>query len=209
MKKKNAPKDIEDLAEMWYDPSRRKDTEKQISNVHNMTGAGNEKCAINLLSGFGECVRIPRRTSKTFDYRIDESKILVEATSIQFPIGQDQISIDPRRLRGMIDKALKHMREKDASGFPGYAKGGVAYISSLLCTMTDMLQIVNNDGARIASACGLDYAVFVPEESSTCGMGYDRRPIAFVKNDPALSAFRDRLPGECRVFGYDFGQSVT
>ena len=202
MKKKNVPKDIEDLVSISYDPSRRKDKEKWISYVHSMLGAGNEKHTIKFLSKFGTCVRIPKGTDKTFDYRIDESKILVEVRTIQHSLGQDQISNDPNKLKDMIGKAIKHIHEKDASDFPGYARGGLVYIYSLLCTMTNMLQIVENDGARIASAYGLDYVVFVPEESSTRGIDYDRRPVAFVK-DHMLSAFRDRLPGECRVFGYD------
>ena len=209
MKKKNAPKDIEDLADMWYDPSREKDKEKWISHVNNMMGAGNEKHAIAFLSKFGKCVRISNGTAKTFDYRIDESKILAEVTAIQLSVGQVQVSNEPSKLQDMISKAVKHIREKDASGFPGYARGGLVYVFSVLCTITDILKIVENDGARIAYAYGLDYVVFVPEESSTRGIEYDRRPVAFVKNGPALSAFRDRLSDECRVFGYDFGQSVT
>lgn len=203
MKKKNAPKDIEDLVDVCYNPSRAEEREKWDSNVSNIMGAENEKHATKFLSKFGECVRIPTGAGKTFDHKIDESKMLVEATTIQPPGGQAQISNDPIRLRRMISKALNHIDEKDSSGFPGYARGGLVYVSAVLCTMTGILEIVRNHGAEIASAYGLDYVAFVPQDSSTFWIDYDRRAVAFVKGR-MLGVFRGRLPDDCLVFECDF-----
>ena len=198
MKKKHMPKDIEDLADMYYDPSRIKEKEKWESHIQNMRAADCEKDTVQLLSKFGKCDRIPQGRAKTFDYKIDESKILVDATTINPPTEQNP-SNDVLKLKQTITEAVNHVDEKDSSEFPGYARGGVVWCI-IMCELTDIWEVLENDGADIVSKHGLDYMVFVPAEPSTYQPTIrGHKPIAFVRRGPLPPLFKNCLPDKYRI----------
>ena len=158
------PKDMEDIADIWYNPCREKERTQWGSHVQDMVARNREKDTKLLFSGFGECVPIKKGRGGTFDFKIDGSKILVEVTTINLPVGKSP-SNDVPYLERAIAKAVKHVAEKDSSDFPRYARGGAADCT-VMCELTDMWEVLESGGARIVSRHGLDYMVFVPAEPS-------------------------------------------
>ena len=190
------PKDMEDLADIWYNPCREKERTQWASHVQDMVARDSEKDTKQLFSGFGECVPIKKGRGKTFDFKIDGSKILVEVTTINLPEGKNP-SNDVPSLERAIAKAVKHVTEKDYSDFPGYARGGVAYCT-VMCELTDMWEVLESGGAKIVSEHGLDYMVFIPAEPSEHQPTRGHTPVAFVRPG-LLELFEKCLPGKCRT----------
>ena len=190
------PKDMEDLADIWYNPCRYGERIQWSSHIQDIAARDYEKAAELLFSRFGKCVPIKKGRGRTFDFKIGESEILVEVTTINLPMGKNP-SNDVPSLERIITKAVKHVAEKDSSDFPGYARGGVAYCT-VMCELTDMWEVLKSGGARIVSKHRLDYMVFVPAEPSAHQPTRGHTPVAFVR--PGLLGLFERcLPGKYRT----------
>ena len=196
VRKGKGPTSIEELEKAYYSPYPNKEKEQWASHTQNITSKCNEKDAARILAPFGKCDKIHREQDKTFDYKIEESKMLAEVTTINPSIDSIPASRCVPRLVKSIKKALGHADEKNPSHFPGYARGAVVYCSPTaeLLGMWYMLK----DGATFVSRHMMDYALFVPEPAARFGMFGEPQPVAFVRGGRLFRLFQDRLPG-CRI----------
>lgn len=203
MRKEFAPKDMQDLEDVFFDPARQKDKEKWESYAQNTLSDFREKDIPRIFGVFGNCKKIPEsREKKTFDYEIHESRLLLEVTTIDLPSGTTQINMDEERLIAKIKRAVKHIEEKDYSEYPHHTRGGVIYYNSILGPLTNIWDVLEKDSVRnIIKSSGVDYVVFITAEASTSS-NYPievNTPLTYVKKDAGTDLFRRKLPAAYRI----------
>ena len=193
VRKGKGPKDIEELERVYYDPCPNKKKDQWTSSVQNSVSRCNEKDAAGILAQFGKCDKIHQGSDKTFDFKVEESRMLAEVTTINPSIDSIPASQCVPRLEKSIKKALGHADEKNPSRFPGYARGAVVYCSPTaeLMGIWNMLK----DGTTFVSKHMMDYALFVPQPAARFGMFGEPQPVAFVRGGRLFRLFQDRLPG--------------
>ena len=206
VRKGKGPTSIEELEKAYYSPYPNKEKEQWASHTQNLTSKCNEKDAAMILAQFGKCDKIHQGSDKTFDFKVEESRMLAEVTTINPSIDSIPASRCVPRLVKSVKKALVHADEKNPSRFPGYARGAVVYCSHTaeLLGIWGMLK----DGATFVSKHMIDYALFVPEPAARFGMFGEPRPVAFVRGGRLFRLFQDRLPGYriVRVPGHLLGE---
>jgi hypothetical protein len=201
MKKRSPPKDIEDLADMYYNQSRLKDREKYESGIQNEVAEWQEGEVKGIFNSLGNCEKIPTAKQKTFDFKIDESKLVFDVTTINPPSGKQTINGNSEWIKGKIQVAIQHIIEKDPTGFSGYSKGGVIYGSSVLVSITDVWDMLDKVVPGIMASLDLDFLVFVPQAASVAGSSSRELYLTkvFVKNQTLLDLFRGKLPNDYKI----------
>ncbi len=196
------PKDMKDLEDMFYNQARLEDRMKYESWIQDQLSPEQEKEIKNLFSKLGNCEKIPEDDSKkTFDFKITESQILIEVTTINLQLGETTVIDDKRIISGKVRNAIKHIKDKDASEFNGYFRGGVIYCSSILLSLTSLWDILlNPDMRKKIISPDLDYIIFLPKTASINQS--DSRtlypPLVFVKTT-LISKFKDNFPNNYMI----------
>jgi len=194
VRKKFQPKDIDELANWTYDPSKTKEKQRWESGLQNMSAGEQEKGVKSIFSVFGECKKIPRESYKTFDFSIDASKLVFDVTTINPPFNADVINGDPEFLVSQIRDAMEHAEEKDTTNFSDYHKGAVIYCSSTLVAITDLWAILENEVVlETLRSSNLDFVVFLPQESSVISIA-SHHPKVIVRKDDLNELFKTYLP---------------
>jgi len=199
MRKKFLPEDIEDLTSMYYDQSRLKDKTKYESGFQNILAGWQEKEIQEIFNNFGKCEKIPRATQKTFDFKVDESKLVFDVTTINPPTDKHIIDGNPKWITNKIQDAITHILEKNSTGFSEYLRGGVIYCSSVLVSLTDICSML--DKVVPGLMADLDFLVFVPQAASIGGKSsrelYPTK--AFVKNSNLFELFTNKLSKNYKI----------
>ena len=95
----------------------------------------NEDEIIEIFKPIGQAVKIPeRKDKKTFDFRIDDEKILIEVTSLDSGIDSHTIITENKILSKLL-KAVNHIIEKDEIDYQNYYLGGVIFYTLFLTTL--------------------------------------------------------------------------
>jgi|APSaa5957512535_1039671.scaffolds.fasta_scaffold179639_1 hypothetical protein len=160
------PKDIEDLADIMYNPERSGDKEKYLSMTNTKLLSPNYEKEINTIFKDLEFKKIPTKEIKTFDFVENKKEILSEITTITFGDKTNLNKLDPT---SKISKAIEHLGEKDSSEYPNYLRGGIIhYDSSLAYLVPELVDEIQNN-AFVTSELdknNLDYLLFKPIDST-------------------------------------------
>lgn len=154
-----------------------------------------EATAKQIFSPLGNVEKIPEiRGKKTFDFRIDQSKILLEVTSLGVTPTALPTTFNDNLILRKLQEAINHIKEKDTPSLPGFFKGGAIIYETVFNLMTKFhlgldaqlpvtTGILNNE---------LDFLAFIPQPASIDGHdSFDEFPIVFyVKEGPLIDLFR-------------------
>lgn len=204
------PKDIEDLLKMSYSLNESQKNRNKRYNDYIDTRIDDkirEKEAKRVLKGFGESIKIPRKSKimkKTPDYVIKTSKIVYEITSIQ--ASEDEAVNGNIKYRTKerfiedINDALNHVKEKDYSEYPNFIKGAIIFTDVILSAITgynryfkDLSLITNTDFIKLK----FDFLILLPQQMS---INKELNRIAYVKEKRLRDAFMEKLPEDMQVF---------
>ena len=134
---------------------------------------------------------------KTFDFKNENEKLLIEVTSLNTPPYPDpdfEINLIDR-----INNAIRHIEEKDASEFQDYLKGGVIFWSILFNLFSQIGKIIQSKNIlaeTIFPESKLDFLVLLPESASINGRSSRELypPIAYVKEKSVQELFKKKIP---------------
>lgn len=190
-KKEFLPKDMKDLEEIFYGKSGDgKDIDwERFRKYRNwiQTEAYSpmfEAVAKQIFSPLGKVKKIREiKGKKTFDFRIDQSKILLEITSLSVPLTALPTNFDEKWLLRKLQKAVDHITDKDTPALPDFFKGGMIIYETIFNLMTrfhlkldaqllGVTQTLNND---------IDFLAFIPQPASIDGhSSFEEFPICFL-----------------------------
>ncbi len=162
----------------------------------NITSPQQETEVKNLFSKIGTLTKIAENDDKTYDYLIEDKKMLLEVTSINCISTPDSNKIDTYT---KVREAVKHITEKDASKYPNHIKGGIIYYDTIFWFfghMADYLTPNLPKGFNIEDE-EWDYLIFHPPPISQV-----RKIVAYVKRpelcDLLLQVFEQK-EYECHI----------
>lgn len=203
-KKPFLPKDIKDLESIYYDLDRGQDRKRYESHLQDTIFSPDQESEVKeLLGQLGTCTKLPRQSKKTFDFKIDETKLLVEVTSINPPLAGESIKASPNYVLSKIRTAIEHAEEKESSLFPGYEKGIIIFCSSILLSLTNIWPLLSNRkfiSELISSK--LDYVIFIAQRASI-SMEDSRKlypTLIFVKSSALSTTFKTAFQNNSVIY---------
>jgi len=206
MKKKKdfRPNTMNDLEKIYYGKTgngkdinfkRLKQHEDDIgSKIENPI---REQEVKELFLPIGELEKIKeKKVKKTFDFKNENEKLLIEVTSLNTPAYHDpnfKINLIDR-----INNAISHIEEKDASDFQDYLKGGVLFWSILFYFFSEIGKIIQSKNIlaeTIFLGSKVDFLVLLPESASINGRSSREvyPPIVYVKEKRIKELFEKKL----------------
>lgn len=199
------PENIEDLEKMYYGENKDGTNIKyDLIKKHqtwlktNTFSPLNEKEIVEIFSPLGKVVKIKEiPNQKTFDFKIDEEKILTEVTSLDFMVDA-KITITENKIIYKMQKAIGHIVEKDTKGFQDYYKGGVIFYTILFDFFSKIRDLIHNvkflETAEIFKN-NLDFLVFLPERASINNKSSRKTqpPVFYVKNQDLFELFKRKF----------------
>ncbi len=200
-KKKFLPKDMQDLEDIYYNPEnaeRKRRYESYIdSEVIDQTREAEAK---RIMSNFGLSIKIPTVAGmKRPDFRIDESKIVYEITSMQCT-EQERITqtIAPRSEKDFINdvnKSMEHALEKDYSGFDDYRKVVIIFIDSILSGLCHYTEYSTPEIIKktIFGESDISCLIIAPVPNS---MSKAMKFTAYAKDDDFVKLLKEKLSTE-------------
>jgi hypothetical protein len=150
---------------------------------------------MQIFSPLGKVEKIPEiKRKKTFDFRIDQSKILLEITSLAVTLTVLPTTFNDDWLFRKLQEVIDHVKEKDTPALPDFFKGGAIIYETIFNLMTRFHLRLDDELPRLARLLDneLDFLVFVPQPASIDGhSSFDEFPIVFyVKDGPLVETFR-------------------
>jgi len=207
MKKRFLPNDIKDLENIYYgnDNDRKKRYEGHVDSE--TIDPKRETRAKEILNGFGESQKIPRRTNRTPDYEIVKNRIVYEITSIQLSederISHDVRQRNERDFVNDINEKIEHALEKDYSYFQDYLRGVVIFYDEVLSSLTKYVEYVSNRSIiekTIFKKSDIDFMVIEPiPHSSNKKLVH----VVYVKENKTLETFKNKFPKEFEIICVD------
>lgn len=204
-KKDFRPNTMKDLEEIYYGKTENgKDINfGRLQQYEDYVRSGiesknQEQEVKELFSPIGELEKIKeKKGEKTFDFKNENEKLLIEVTSLNTPAYPDpdfEINLIDR-----INNKIRHIEEKDASEFQNYLKGGVIFWSILFDFFSEIGKIIRSKNIlaeTIFPESKLDFLVLLPESASINGKSSRKiySPITYVKEKRVQELFEKKLP---------------
>jgi hypothetical protein len=197
------PKDMKELGKIFYGESGDgKDIDWDCFRRYGSWIQGEayspsfEAVTMQIFSPLGIVEKIREiNGKKTFDFRINQSKILLESTSLTVAFTVLPTTFDDNLLFRKLQEAIVHIKEKDAPALPDFFKGGIIFYETVFNFMTRFHLKLNSELPRLAHFLdnGLDFLAFVPQPASIDGRSsFDVFPIVFyIKEGPLVEKFRN------------------
>lgn len=143
----------------------------------------------------GKVKKIPEvKGKKTFDFRIDQSKILLEVTSLSTVLTSLPTTFNEELLVAKLQEAIGHMLEKDTPALPNFFRGGIIFCETVFNIMSRFYLKLNDKLPELIalSRSGLGFLVFAPQPASIDNMDSSNVfPIVFyVKEGPLYELFK-------------------
>jgi len=190
---------MRDLEDIYYDPKQAERKRRYESFID--AGPSNdsrEAEAKRTMSSFGESVKIPTAPVKKPDFKIEESKIVYEITSIQCS-EQERITqrIQPRTEQDFINdvnKKIDHTLEKDYTDYQDYLRVVFIFIDTILvalCNYTEYAATPSIIKQTVFSESDIDCIILAPAPSS---ISEEMTHVAFAKDVPKAKIFEEKLP---------------
>jgi hypothetical protein len=171
------PEDVNNLEEIHYDPSRAWDLRRYDNQLRSEVISPDIEDGVKQI--FAPLCKLERikekRGHRTFDFKSDEARLLVEVTSLHV----DESLLGLNELRGKaltkqdvlrkLSEAIGHVLDKDSSSFPSYRKGGAICYSPTFRMFSGFHGLLDCGLAeirRIFDDC-LDFLVFFHQPSSS------------------------------------------
>lgn len=160
-----------------------------------------EGVTIQIFSTLGIVEKIREiKGKKTFDFRINESKILLETTSLTVTLTSLPATFDDSFLIRKLQEAIVHVKEKDTPALPDFFKGGIIFYETVFNFITRFHLKLDSELPRKTSLLdsGLDFLAFFPQPASIDGRSsFDAYPIVFyVKEGPLVGKFTKTFAGK-------------
>lgn len=184
------PKDINDLVDISYNPDRINDRIRYGDWTQTkVMSKWQEKEVQELFNKFGKCEKLPTASYvQTFDFKVDESELLVEVTSVNSEVNVNNlVDPDPKKNLEKLKAAMRHAEEKDSSQYPSYRKGIVIYCAVEIVVLADLWNLIR--GSRFEQefqASTLDYILFIS--------GDNYPTLVLVRKGQLLDLFKKGLP---------------
>lgn len=143
----------------------------------------------------GEVKKIAKQKhKKTYDFRIDQAKILLETTSLSVTLTALPTTVNDDWILSKLQSAVDHIKEKDTPLLPDFFRGGLIVYETVFNFLTKFHLKLNG---RLASLTGflndsLDFLAFAPQPASIDNISsLDQFPIVFyVKEGQLAELFR-------------------
>jgi len=148
----------------------------------------NESRVKSIFSKVTKVDKIPENKEKrTYDYKLDEERILMEVTSIEADISGNP-TLPPEKILDKVQTAIEHIKKKDSSEFPGYAKVGVVFydlIFNLFNKFHSRLDESFPEWSGLAES-DLDALVLIHQPASISGeSSFEKYPVVcYVRSEP-------------------------
>jgi len=193
------PKDMKELEEIFYGKTGDgKDVDWGRYRRYGSWVQGEalsptfEAAAKQIFSPLGNAEKIHEiKGKKTFDFKIDQSKILLEITSLGVPLTALPTIFTDDLLFRKIQEAVAHITEKDNPELPDYFKGGVIFYETVFNWITKFHLKLDSELPRLTGLpdSKLDFLAFAAQSASI--------PVVFyVKDGPLVevrkTAFADK-----------------
>jgi len=204
-KKAFLPKDIHDLEDIYYDPKNAERKRKYESYIDaKVIDKIREAEAKRIMNNFGKSSKISTALVKKPDFKIEESKIVYEITSIQCSeeerVSQKIKSRSEQDLINDVNKAIEHALEKDYSEYRDYQKIVLVFIDttlSALCKYTEYCAIPDLIRKTTFPNSNISCMIIAPLPSS---IRKELAHTAYSKDDTFTKVLWEKLPKEFKVF---------
>ena len=195
--KLHIPKNIEELTEIYYGPNGNKRNKYENWAKTKIISPQYEKEVIAIFGSIGDVVKISRSRGKTFDFKIDEEKILIEVTSLDSETDQNSVMTEDK-IVSKVNEKISHILEKDKSSFQDYYTGGVIFYTTILNFRSELgVLIQDSDFIKKCeiTESDVDFLVFLPESASINNQDSRKMcpPVFYVKNKSLLRLFSEKF----------------
>lgn len=160
--KYQGPDDIEDLTKIYYEGDPKNEKQKYESYLQSALSPYCEKDIKNVFACIGEITKIPRDTTKTFDFEIKSKNIMIEVTQIFHPVTFNPV-VDPNN---KIRKTIAHIGEKESN--ESAIRGGAVYYSTITSFLANLpVKLEDEEFITCEMAkYNLSFILFLPEPAN-------------------------------------------
>ena len=162
----------------------------------NVGSPDNESRVKSIFSKLDKVDKIPETKGKeTYDFKVDEHKILIEVTSIKAVISGIPTEFTPEKILDKVETAIGHIKNKDRSEFPDYVKGGVVFydlVFNFIIKFHSRLDESFPEWSGLAEG-DLDYLILIHQPASISGeSSFEKYPVVCYVRDKSIAEMLER-----------------